>query len=139
MTEDSKRRREIFDFVNSEYSVSPEYLWEGDFDTAVFRHRDTKKWFGIIMTVKRSTLGLEEPGTVEVMNVKCDPLLVDMLTQQRGYLRAYHMNKRLWISMLIDSLDFGEICGMIEQSFKLTYKKAGAKGHGNRVQKDDRK
>ena len=135
MTETSSRRQEIFDFVKGEYGVSPEYLWEGDFDTAVFRHTDSKKWFGIIMTVKKSSLGIVSEGSVEVLNVKCEPLLVDMLTQNKGYLRAYHMNKRLWISILIEDVALDEIKGMIDESFRLTdkKKKAGAKKHGNRV------
>lgn len=117
-------REKIIGFIKKEYDVSPEYLFEGDFDTAVFRHNDTKKWFGIIMKVKRSTLGIEGEGTVDVMNVKCDPLLVDILVQRENFLRAYHMNKRLWVSILIDSeIEDGEIFGLIEQSFQLTDKK----------------
>lgn len=122
-------RDRIVAFIKKEYDVAPEYLFEGDFDTAVFRHNDTKKWFGIIMNVKRSTLGLDGEGSADVMNVKCDPLLVDILVQQEGYLRAYHMNKRLWVSMLIDSgIGFGEMCGLIGESFQLTDKKSKKKG-----------
>ena len=117
-------RQQLFGFVKKEYGTVPEYLWEGDFDTAVFRHDDTKKWFGIVMHVKRSTLGLDGEGTTDVLNVKCDPLLIDMLVQQEGYLRAYHMNKRHWISILLDSaLPFEEICSMTDQSFHMTEKK----------------
>lgn len=118
------RRESVIAHIKSEYSVSPEYLFEGDFDTAVFRHNDTKKWFGIIMKVKCSTLGIEGEGTVDVMNVKCDPLLVDILVQREDFMRAYHMNKRLWVSILIDSeIEEGEIFELIEQSFQLTDKK----------------
>lgn len=117
-------RQRIFDFIGEEYGVQPEYLWEGDSDTAAFRHTDTKKWFGIIMKVKRSSLGLEGDGYADVLNVKCDPLLVDILVQKEGYLRAYHMNKRLWVSVLPDSgIDFGEVCELIDQSYEMTKKK----------------
>ena len=37
-------RQQLFGFVKKEYGTVPEYLWEGDFDTAVFRHIDSKKW-----------------------------------------------------------------------------------------------
>ena len=131
-------RERIVSFIKKQYDVSPEYLFEGDFTTAVFRHNDTKKWFGIIMNVKCSTLGIEGEGSTDVMNVKCDPLLVDILVQQQGYLRAYHMNKRLWVSILIDSgIDFKEICGLIDASFGLTDKKKGRRQYGDRVQKTD--
>ena len=134
------RRETVIAHIKSEYSVSTEYLFEGDFDTAVFRHNDTKKWFGIIMKVKCSTLGIEGEGTVDVMNVKCDPLLVDILVQREIFLRAYHMNKRLWVSILIDSdIEEGEIFGLIEQSFQLTDKKKGKKNNGDNLQKTRRK
>ena len=121
-------RERIIEFIGKEYGVKPEYLFEWDFDTAVFRHNDTKKWFGIIMNVKRITLGLEGDGSIDVMNVKCDPLLVDILVQREGFLRAYHMNKRLWVSILPDSgTDFGEICELIDGSFRLTDKKSRKK------------
>ena len=117
-------RERIITFVKNEYGVAPEYLWEGDFDTAVFRHKDTKKWFGIIMKVGKKHLGLEGEGSADVMNVKCDPLLVDILVHKQGFMRAYHMNKRLWVSILPDAAtDFGEVCGLIDQSFALTDKK----------------
>lgn len=117
-------RQKIIAHIAEEYGVQPEYLWEGDFDTAVFRHTDTKKWFGIIMKVKRSSLGLEGEGFEDVLNVKCDPLLVDILVQREGFLRAYHMNKRLWVSILPDSsVETAEIFGLIEQSFEMTNKK----------------
>jgi predicted DNA-binding protein (MmcQ/YjbR family) len=39
-------------------------------------------------------------------------------------MRAYHMNKRLWVSILIDKVtDFEEICSLIDGSFQLTDKK----------------
>lgn len=121
-------RDKVFGFVKKEYDTDPEYLWEGDFDTAVFRHKDTKKWFGIIMQVKRSTLGIEGEGTADVLNVKCDPLLVDILVQKQGFMRAYHMNKRLWVSILPDEVtDFAEVCSLIDQSYKLTDKKPKTK------------
>ena len=117
--------------IKKEYDVLPEYLWEGDFDTAVFRHNDNKKWFGIFMKVKCSTLGIEGEGTADVLNVKCDPLLVDLLVQKQGFLRAYHMNKRLWISIIPDRVeDIREVYGLIEQSFKLTDKKSANKPKG---------
>lgn len=123
MLPEGSLRGEIFGHAESEYGVSPEYLWEGDFETAVLRHNDTKKWFAIIMNVKRSRLGLEGEGSADIMNVKCDPLLIDILVQRTGFMRAYHMNKQLWISVsLMGEVDKNEIFDLLNASFAMTQK-----------------
>lgn len=124
MLPEGSLREEIIVHANDEYGVSPEYLWEGDFETAVLRHSDTKKWFAIIMNVKRSRLGLEGEGSADIMNVKCDPLLIDILVQRTGFMRAYHMNKQLWISVsLMGEVDKNEIFDLLNASYTMTKKK----------------
>ena len=45
-------KEEIFKYIKASYNVEPEFLWDDTPDTAVFRHLNNKKWFGIIMNVK---------------------------------------------------------------------------------------
>lgn len=114
-------RAEVNKFVMDSYGNSPEFLWEGDFDTAVFRHNTTKKWYGIIMKVKKSRLGLEGEGEVEILNVKADPLLIDLMVREDGIYRAYHMNKRTWVSIsLMGEVGLDKICGLLDESYKMT-------------------
>ena len=80
------KREEIFQYVKEQYGTEPEYLWKKDPDSAVLRHKNGK-WYAIIMAVEKKTLGLEEDGKINILDVKCDPDLVGMLIQTYGFLQ----------------------------------------------------
>lgn len=116
-------REKIFDFVKKEYKTQPEYLWQTSPDCAVFRQNGNTKWYGIIMYVKRESLGLLGEGYVDILNVKLEPVMVDSLRGQGGFLPAYHMNKKNWLTILLDGSVKEEIIyDLISQSHKLTAK-----------------
>ena len=115
----------LFKYIKSIYKASPEYLWRSYPEYAVFRHSDNKKWFGIVMNVSRDKLGQRGSERVYVLNVKIsDPLLMDMLLQQTGHFRGYHMNKTSWLSVLLDgTVPFEDICGLLAESYAATASK----------------
>lgn len=94
--------RRIFDYAKESYGAKPEYLWSAHPDYAVLRDGGTGKWFAVLMTVDKRRLGIDGDGSATIMNVKCEPLLVDILKRRSGYLPAYHMNKSKWISVVLD-------------------------------------
>ncbi len=112
-------RERIERYIKKTYKASPEYLWKRYPDYAVFRHDDNQKWFAIIMNVDTDKLGLSGTGRVDIIDVKIgDLILSDILLQQEGYLPGYHMNKRNWITILLDgSVDADQVCRMIDMSF----------------------
>ena len=89
----ASQREALFAFAKETFGTEPEFLWEKTPDAGVLRHADNRKWYGIVMTVQRKTLGLSGEGTVEILNVKADYLTGSFLRQQAGFLPAYHMNK----------------------------------------------
>lgn len=112
-------RHKIFDYVKRRYRTEPDYPW--DDENAVLRHRENNKWYGLIMKVGRDKLGLSDDGEVEVLNVKCDPILIGSLLTREGFHPAYHMNKDKWISIRLDgSVSEDEIKSLIDLSFELT-------------------
>ena len=63
-------------------------------------------------------------GFVDVVNLKCDPLEARALQEESGFYPAYHMNKRLWISVLLDgSVPAERVRALIDGSFELTQAK----------------
>ena len=115
-------REKVFAYVKKKYKAEPEYLWRSYPDYAVFRHAENRKWFGIVMNVAESVLNLDGSGRADILNVKVDdPILLDMLLRQPGYFPGWHMNRRNWISILLDgTVAFEEICGMIDAGFLAT-------------------
>ena len=115
-------REYIFRWVKETYGTEPDYPWNDG--NAVLRHKDNGKWYGVVLEVAESKLGLNGEKAVDVLNVKCDPVLIGSLRQQKGYFPAYHMNKENWISVLLDgSVAMDEIKNLIELSYDLTRKK----------------
>lgn len=116
-------RQQVFDYVKQRYSTLPDYPWADQ--NAVLRHCRNKKWYALIMEVDREKLGLLDTGTVHVLNVKCDPMLIGSLRMREGFHPAYHMNKDKWISIRLDSsVTENEIRNLIDGSYDLTAPKS---------------
>lgn len=116
-------RQEVFDWCRQQFGTEEDYPWCDN--NAVLRHEDSKKWYGVVLEVNGRKLGLVEDEQVNVLNVKCDPILIGSLRLQDGFFPAYHMNKDTWLSILLDRSDLDEsIKNLLILSYELTNKKA---------------
>ena len=95
-------------------SITPEYLWNDTPDAAVFRHKNNKKWFGLIMKVNNE----------EYLNVKTEPEYSDLLRNTYKYIiPAYHMNKEHWNTIIISkNVKETLVYELIDKSYQLTKK-----------------
>lgn len=112
-------RQEVFEYARQQYGTEPDYPW---MDTnAVLRHLASKKWYAVILEVRREKLGLDDDGVVDVLNVKCDPILIGSLRLKPGFHPAYHMNKEKWLTIRLDgSVSSDIIQDLVEMSYQLT-------------------
>lgn len=121
-------KEEIFEYVKKQYGTIPEYLWSSSPESAVLRHNNGK-WYGIIMSVEKPKLGLDGNSTVEILNVKCNPEMISMIVQSRGFLPGYHMNKQHWITILLDgTVERSKVLDFLDMSYKLIDEKSSLKG-----------
>ena len=79
-----------------------------DLSATVFRHSDSRKWFGLFPERK-----------LEVINLKCDPLEP---RDKIAVFPAYHMNKKHWISVVLENISAKRLLFLMEISFELTKK-----------------
>jgi predicted DNA-binding protein (MmcQ/YjbR family) len=56
-------KQSLFEYCLSTHSTSPDYPFEGDFETAVFRHSGSRKWYAIVMRVSRRKFGFDSDVT----------------------------------------------------------------------------
>ena len=118
-------RQDLFAHIADTYGITPDYPFEEDFVTAVFRHTGNRKWFAIAMRIPRGKLGLRGEGHVDVVNLKVSPEMIPSLTQEPGIFPAYHMNKSHWVTAALDGTASEEMLKFLtEVSFTLTAKKA---------------
>ena len=123
-------RDRLIAYGKEEYDADPEYLWAKFPDYFIFRHASNRKWFGLVMNVRRKSLGLDGDSEVDVLNVKLpDKFLAEMLIRQPGFVKGYHSGGGNWISILLDgTVGFEEICRWLEESHITTApKKKGTK------------
>lgn len=118
-------RKSVFMYMKEKYKSDSEYLWRRYPGYAVFRHEDNRKWYGLVMDIPRNKLGLDGDSYVDILNVKLDDLLLrDMLLQQEGYFRGYHISRGNWISILLDgTVPFDDIRQWIDVSYQVTASK----------------
>ncbi len=117
-------RQELIDYIFDTYSVEPDYPFPRDDTSCVFRHIDNRKWFGIAMVIPYRTLGISRKGNVDILNIKCDPIIAGSLRGKTGFRPAYHMNKDKWITVLLDgSAGQQEITALLDMSYSMTASK----------------
>lgn len=131
MMEGILNRGELESFIVENFGADADHPWRKYPDYAVFRHDDTRKWFALIMDVPRNRLGLQGTGTLDVVNVKCDPFLIGSLRGEPGFFPAYHMSKDAWVTVALDgSVADDTIAMLLDMSYRLTVSKA--RGHRKR-------
>jgi len=122
VTERQSITKQVLTHIRERYQAEPEFLWLRLPDCAALRHRENGKWFAALMLgLPRSRLGLEGDSGVDVLNLKCDPRMIGSLVDGKRILRAYHMNKEHWISVVLDgSVLLEELAPLIDLSWQLT-------------------
>ncbi|PNC07336.1 hypothetical protein CK477_22655 [Enterobacter cloacae] len=115
------KREALFRYAREYFNAEPEYLWSNLPDYAVLRHYNGDKWFGIVMNVPGSKLGLKTEDDIDILDVKVRPEHIGSLRQKEGILPAYHMNKEHWVSVVLSGpLSAKEIHELLADSYELT-------------------
>lgn len=114
-------RDDVLRYARDKYGAAPEFPWRTFPAYAVLRHSRNRKWYGLLMRLPKRKLGLSGDEMVDVINLKCDPVLIGSLRSEAGVLPAYHQNKEHWITVLLDgSFPDETLCDLIDLSYQLT-------------------
>ena len=109
----------LANLILKKYSDSPEFLFNDD-TTGVFRNKNNKKWYGIILNVDYKKF-YKKDGKVDIINIKLNPNKIDNLINEKGFFRAFHMNKKSWVSIILDDTVKDEkIMKLIDESYNYT-------------------
>ena len=109
----------ISNLIKDKYDALPEFLWDDTPGCGVFRNKRSNKWFGIIMNVSKNKLIGDDKTIIEVLNVNLNDM-TEYYLKNKGIYPAYHMNKRNWVSIILDdTLKDNEIMDLIDISYNL--------------------
>ena len=102
------------------YNTTPDYPFDEDFETAVLRHADNRKWYAIVMRVSRRKFGFDSDEIIDVVNLKLPLEMFGSFDASDGVYPAYHMNKRHWISVLLPDAPEDIVHFLTNVSFEAT-------------------
>ena len=113
-------RDTVYEYAENQYGSLPEHLWTTFPLYSVFRRTDNKKWYAIVMNVQGRKLGLDSDEYIDIVDVKCDPFEKDELLSKPGFLPAYHLSRKTWITVLLDgTVDSDTLFDLIDKSYLL--------------------
>ena len=102
------------------YNTTPDYPFDVDFETAVLRHSDNRKWYAILMRVSRRKFGTDSDEVVDVVNLKLPLEMFGSFGAADGVYPAYHMNKLHWISVLLPDAADDLVEFLVNASYEAT-------------------
>ena len=121
-------RAELTRCIFDTYGVEPDYPFHGDDTSAVCRHAGNRKWFALVMNIPVLKLGLPTDARIDIVNMKCDPLLIGSFRGLPGLFPAYHMNRENWITAALDGSAEDEIIKtLLDLSYHATVSKIRSK------------
>ena len=106
---------DIIKYIENNFKIKGEYPWD-DYDYSTYKVNN--KWFALIMNIPYKSLGLNKNGNIDVINLKNDPIKIEKLIDNNHYFKAYHMNKKYWITVILDyKTDIDKLKELINDSY----------------------
>lgn len=122
----------IAQLIKQYYGDEPDFPWEKSDDYGVFRNPNNEKWYALIMNINKCKLDKSQSGAVDIVNIKLDEDEIRLLLGKKGFYPAYHMNKKSWITFILDeTLKDDVVMELIDKSHNFTLGKRG-KYKGNK-------
>ena len=113
-------KQQFLEYCSNTYGTLPDYPFDEDFETAVLRHADNRKWYAIVMRVSRYKFGLDSDEVIDVVNLKLPTEMFGSFGAADGVYPAYHMNKLHWISVLLPDAPDDVVQFLTNVSFEAT-------------------
>ena len=86
----------------------------------IFRNKNNNKWYALIANIDKSKIDKNSTGEIEIINLKVNENIIDNLLKKKGFYKAYHMNKKNWITIILDnSINDKEIIEYLDNSYNI--------------------
>ena len=117
-------KQEYLKYCADTYGTAADYPFDEDFEAAVLRHTDNRKWYAIVMRVSRRKFGIDSDEVIDVVNLKLPTEMFGSFGASDGVYPAYHMNKLHWISVLLPDAPADVVAFLTNASFEATKAKS---------------
>lgn len=106
----SDQGNDLAQHISQKYGDSYDHPFDKYPKFLSYRNPSNNKWYALFMTLAREKLDLGDElwdqealkAEVEIVNLKVDPNRMADLQAQAGIYPSYHMNKKSWVSVVLD-------------------------------------
>jgi len=122
----------LTEMIYKTYGDVPSFPWDKFDGYGIFRNPNNQKWYAAVMNIDKSKLDKKLSGEIEVVNIKLNEDKIQHLLPQNGFYPAYHMNKKSWITIVLDDSIKDEVLfALVEESHAFTTGKINNRHAGN--------
>ena len=108
----------IAKYIIKTYHDTPEFPWKKFPEFAIFRNKNNKRWYAVIMNVKDNVLG-DNISARSIINIKPPQDKYQELIEQENIYPGWHMDKKSWITIsLSDYFSDEYVEGLIDLSYQ---------------------
>ncbi|MBQ8444557.1 MAG: MmcQ/YjbR family DNA-binding protein [Clostridia bacterium] len=119
----NKQTIEIITYITKVYGDELEYLWEKFPNNAIWRRKDSNKWYGALLKVSKRKLKIDSDEIVEIIDLRANEEEIAHLIDNKTIFAGYHMNKKHWVSICLDNIiPTNTIFKLIDNSYNLAKK-----------------
>lgn len=116
----AEQSKQIIRYIKDKYKDSLEFLWEKFSNNAIWRRKDNKKWYALLVNLSKSKLGEDTETKVDIIDLRIPKGTAESLIKIPGFYKAYHMNKESWITIILDgTVPIEKIKELVDQSYKM--------------------
>lgn len=112
--------KKLIEYVRNKYGDELEFLWEKFSNNAIWRRKDNKKWYAIMVVIPKNKIDDISDEIIDALVIRADREQIPTLVDNKQIYKGYHMNKNSWITICLDGLvDFEKICNFLDESYIL--------------------
>ncbi|MGN1338207.1 MAG: MmcQ/YjbR family DNA-binding protein [Candidatus Coprovivens sp.] len=109
----------IYKYVKDKYNTIPDHPFPNDKISTTLKNNN-RKWYGLIMEINSKKLNIYKEEQIKIMNIKLEPDHIEKLIDNINFFPAYHMSKKYWITIVLDSkIDIEKLKELIDESYQL--------------------
>lgn len=118
----SRQAQTVIEFIRETYGDELEFLWQKSPQNAIWRRKDSQKWYGAILTIEGNKIGLKTAEPVEIIDLRMKKEQAEGMLARPHYYPGWHMNKKSWYTIVLDgSVPDEELLSRIQESYELAY------------------
>lgn len=114
-----EQAKKLLALVEANFNDKLEFLWEKSPNVAILRRKDSKKWYAVFFNLPKNRLGKFDKIETDIIDIHINEKDLELI-DNKSVFPAYHMNKKHWLTICLDSsVPTEKIWALMQTSYDL--------------------